>query len=110
MIITLWPASSSCSAMNRPTLPPPAITTRMSVTSLGRTDEMGVELADGVARGGEVDDVGLLQDGAGLRHRRGAVPPDRDDLGDAGDLQLLDGMAAPRAGHDPLDQDDLGAR
>ena len=30
MIRTSWPASCSCSAMNRPTLPPPAMTTRIS--------------------------------------------------------------------------------
>ena len=48
MIVTSWPSSWSCSAMNRPTLPPPAMITRISGPRWRGGVEGGVEVGDGL--------------------------------------------------------------
>ena len=72
--MTSWPLATSCSAMNRPTLPPPAMTTLhqwLPRSALGPATEVGAGRSIASAADGEVDDVALLDDELGVaQHRR----------------------------------------
>src|SRR5262245_20355967 len=107
MIHTSWPAPWSCSAMKRPTLPPPAMTTRTSVPSRRLGRQRAVERVDVVRPHRDVQEVALLGHRIRARHERRPEAPDADDPGADLLLELDQRPAGPRVRHRPLDETQL---
>ena len=97
--------------MNVPTLPPPAMTTRISDLRARAAPRCSSNASMRVAGDGDVDDVALLD----RRGRRGAIcdTPSRDERDDPGlafDVELGDAVSGPRRRDQALDEAHLGAR
>ena len=69
--------------MDRPTLPAPAMATRISAPRAGGEDALDV--GEALASRGDVDQVALLQHGVGAGQRAVAVRADEGDAGAGGE-------------------------
>ena len=95
---TWCPLPSSSRAIDRPTLPAPAMTTRTSAPAsvlVRRTRQPALELRDGVDGREQVDDVALLVDGLGRRDDALAEPGDERDPGAGLGLQVRAAAGPP---------------
>src|SRR5262245_39932536 len=96
--------------MKRPTLPPPAMTTRTSVPPRRIARERLVEGLDVLGLHRDVQQVALLADRRGTREERRPEPPDGDDTGADRRLELAEQLTGPGVGKGSLDQTQLRRR
>src|ERR1700754_3826993 len=96
--------------MKRPTLPPPAMTTRTSVPPRRVAGQRLLEGLDVLGPHGDVQEVVLLPDRRRARYERRPQPPDADHSGADRSLELAERLAGPGVGEGPLDQTQLRRR
>ena len=97
--------------MNRPTLPPPAMITRISaLPPAAAASRAAWKSATASTATDDVQQVALLGDRVRRRHEGRAEPAEGDDAGLRRLLELAEALADPRLGDLPLDDAHLGRR